>query len=73
MQLLLRSHTWRCVYPSEYAVLNAMARLDTKSGTETNEITAENDPLQLAEDNELLARPERFELPTYCSGGLAAR
>ena len=21
----------------------------------------------------ILARPERFELPTYCSGGLAAR
>ena len=63
----------RYVHPSEDAVLNAMAKLGGHKighSAETKEITADSEQLQLAENADgLLARPERFELPTYCSGG----
>jgi hypothetical protein len=61
------------VHPSQDAVLNAMTRLNghniRHSGGAPKQFP-QNEDLQLSEgEGRDVVRPERFELPTYCSGG----
>ena len=60
----------RYVHPSDDAVLAAVSRLGGhNSGNKQMPKQLEAKGESVKEAEELLARPERFELPTYCSGG----